>query len=145
MLNNPFFIPKRLRNPFFLSGLILLFITSCNPTKYVGPEELFLQKNKVKIDTRKLEKDDLKAIVKQKTNKKILGLLRFHLWENNRYKKDNESKIKLNVGELPVIYDSLLTDKTVKQLKLYTDKRGYFDSKVCYTSKIHKNKIRIEY
>ncbi|PCI93721.1 MAG: hypothetical protein COB15_15885 [Flavobacteriales bacterium] len=126
--------------------MVLLFLlSSCNPTKYLKPDEIFLQKNKIKVDARKIDKDDLKAIVKQKTNKKILGLFKFHLWVNNRYKEDSENRVKLNVGELPVIYDSLLTDKTVKQLKLYTDKRGYFDSKVSFTTKKRKNKIKVEY
>ena len=121
--------------------MVLLFLlSSCNPTKYLKPDEIFLQKNKIKVDARRIDKDDLKAIVKQKTNKKILGLFKFHLWVNNRYKEDSENRVKLNVGELPVIYDSLLTDKTVKQIKLYTDKRGYFDSKVSFTTKKRKTR-----
>lgn len=124
---------------------MLLFLSSCNPTKYVKPDELFLQKNKIKISTHKIGKDNVEGIVKQKPNRKILGLFRFHLGVYNLYKEESESKIKLNIGEPPVIYDSLLTEKTIKQLKLYADKRGYFDSKVTYSTKIHKNRIKVVY
>lgn len=144
MYNKPFII-KSLKHPFFIFGVLLLFLSSCNPTKHVKPDELFLQKNKIKISTRKIDKDDIEAIVKQKPNRKILGLFRFHLGVYNLYKEESESKIKLNVGEPPVIYDSLLTERTIKQLKLYADKRGYFDSKVTYSTKTIKNKIKVMY
>ncbi|MBL4592943.1 MAG: BamA/TamA family outer membrane protein [Flavobacteriales bacterium] len=105
---------------------------------------MLLQKNKLKIDTRKIDKDNLETIIKQKPNRKILGVLRFHLGVYNHWPWKN-SGFRTNVGEAPVIYDSLLTDRTVKQLKLYADKRGYFDSKVTYSTKTTKNKIKVEY
>lgn len=126
-------------------GTVLIILSSCNPTKYVKPDELFLQKSKIKIDTRKIDKDDLKAIIKQKPNRKILGLFRFHLGVHNFFKEESESKIKLNIGEAPVIYDSLLMVRSLKQLKLFADKRGYFDSEVSYTTKVHKNRIKVQY
>ncbi|OFY90696.1 MAG: hypothetical protein A3K10_14675 [Bacteroidetes bacterium RIFCSPLOWO2_12_FULL_31_6] len=124
---------------------MLFAITSCNPTKYVKPNELFLQKNNIKIDNRKIDKDELSKIIKQKPNRKILGVFRFHLGVYNLFKEDSENKIKLNIGETPVIYDSLLTEKTVKQLHLFVNNRGYFDNKITYKTKQNKNKIKIEY
>ncbi len=125
-------------------GLLLILLSGCNPTKYVKPNELFLKKNTVKIDTRKIEKDNLESLVKQKPNKKILGLLRFHLGIYNHWPWKN-GNFRENSGEAPVTYDSLLTNRTARQLKLYADKRGYFDSEVNYSTKIHKNKIKVQY
>ncbi len=143
MYNNPTII-THLKLPLIFLGIILLF-SSCNPTKYVKPNELFLKKTKVKVDTRKINQDQIETIIKQKPNRKILGLFRFHLGVNNLFKEESENKIKLNVGELPVIYDSLLTEKSVTQLKIYVNNKGYFDNQVSYKTKIHKNKIKIEY
>jgi outer membrane protein assembly factor BamA len=126
-------------------GIFIFLITSCNPTKHIPSGELFLKKNKIIIDTRKIDKDNLKSLVKQKTNKKILGIFRFHLWVDNQYKKDSDNRIKTNIGEPAVIYDSLLTARTLTQLKLYADKRGYFDSEVNFTTKKKKNKVKVEY
>jgi outer membrane protein assembly factor BamA len=123
----------------------LILSTSCNPTKQLKSGELFLEKNKIKIDTRKIEKDNIESLVKQKPNKRILGIFKFHLAVHNLYSETSENKIKESVGEPPVIYDSLLTDRTVNQLKLYADKRGYFDSEVNYTVKKKKNKVKIKY
>jgi outer membrane protein assembly factor BamA len=144
-LNYKLFYIKHLKNLFFIGGIFLFIFTGCNPTKYVKPNELFLQKSNVKIDTRKIDKDEIEAIIKQKPNKKILGLFRFHLWVHNRYKEDSESKIKLNIGEAPVIFDSLLTEKSLKQLKIYTKNRGYFDSKISFSTKENRNQIKVKY
>jgi outer membrane protein assembly factor BamA len=124
--------------------VLLILLSGCNPTKYVKPNELFLKKTNVKIDTRKIDKDNLESLVKQKPNKKILGLFRFHLGIYNNWPWKN-GNFRENSGEAPVIYDSLLTVKTAKQLKLFANKRGYFDSKVNYSTKIHNNKIKVEY
>ncbi len=144
MFNNPFII-NSLKHHFVIFGISLFILSSCNPTKYVKPDELFLQNSKVKIDNRKVNKDEIENIIKQKPNRKILGILRFHLGVHNLYKEESESKIKLNIGEKPVIYDSLLTERTAKQLKLYMNNRGYFDNEISYETQINKNKIKIEY
>jgi len=104
----------------------------------VNENELFLQKSSIKIDTRKINKDEIEAIIKQKPNKKILGLYRFHLdLLHNIINKD--------IGEAPVIYDSLLTVRSLKQLKIYTENRGYFDSKISFIKKVKRNKIKVKY
>lgn len=125
-------------------GTLLILLSGCSPTKYVKPDELFLKKQSIKVDTRKIDKDNLESLVKQKPNKKILGLFRFHLMIYNQWPWKKGS-FRENTGEAPVIHDSLLTLRTVKQLKLYADKRGYFDSEVSYTKKVRNNKINIQY
>jgi len=122
---------------------IFLFY-GCNPTKTLKPNELFLQDVKIKIDNKKIDKEELYSINKQKTNKKILGVFRFHLGAYNFF--SNKSKnLKENIGEPPVIYDSLLTDRTVKQLGLYLNNKGFFHNKVSYRTKLHKNKVKLFY
>jgi len=124
--------------------IFFLFIVGCNPTKHIKPNELFLKKNTIKIDTRKIDKDDLENIVKQKANRKILHAFRYHLGVYNFFNKKNTTDFK-NIGEPPVIYDSLLTDRTLKQLKLFVDNHGYFESEVTYKTHIKNNKIKVEY
>jgi outer membrane translocation and assembly module TamA len=138
------FILLKVTYSFLLLSLFAIFLLGCNPTKHVKPNELFLKKNTIKIDTRKIDKDELKNIVKQKSNRKILNTFRYHLGLYNFVNKKNTTNIK-DVGEPPVIYDSLLTVRTLKQLKLYVDNKGYFDSKVSFNTKIRNNKIKVEY
>ena len=108
------------------------------------PNELFLQSVKLKVDHKKINKDELFKINKQKPNKKILGLFRFHLGAYNFF--SNKSKnLKENIGEPPVIYDSLLTDRTAKQFKLYLNNKGFFHNEISHHTKIHNNKVKLIY
>lgn len=118
---------------------IFLFF-SCNPTKTLKPDELFLQSVKVKSDNKKLNTDEFYSINKQKPNKKILGVFRFHLGMYNLLHKRNK-----NFGEPPVVYDSLLTQKSLKQFGIYLNNKGYFHHSVSASTKQHGNKIKLFY
>jgi outer membrane protein assembly factor BamA len=120
---------------------VVIFLVGCNPTKHLKPNELFLQKVSIKKDNRKIDKEELSSIIKQKPNKKILNTFRYHLGIYNLVNKKNANIFK-DAGEPPVIYDSLLTNKTVKQLHLYLNNKGYYDNEVTYKTKIKKNKVK---
>jgi outer membrane protein assembly factor BamA len=122
----------------------MLILYSCNPTKHLKPDELFLKKNKVKIDTRKLDADAIEGIVKQNPNRKILNVFRYHLGIYNLINKKGATTFK-SAGEPPVAYDSTLTKRTVKEFKLYCNNKGYFDANITYDEKIKKNKVRTTY
>ena len=123
---------------------MILFITSCNPTKHLKPDEFFLKSTSLKKDNRKVATEDLTGIVKQDPNKKILNIFRFHLGVYNFRNKKNASRLR-DVGEPPVIYDPLLTQKSVKQIHLFLNNKGYYDNEVTYEEKFHKNKVKVKY
>ena len=134
-------ILNRWNNFFLIFGLIFLFY-GCNPTKTLKDNEEFLQSNKVNIDNVKINKDEVINIIKQKPNKKILGVFRFHLGVYNFFSNKKASKIRENVGEPPVIYDSLLTERSIKQIELYLDNKGFFQHQVSTEKTVHKNKVK---
>lgn len=124
---------------------LAIFLFACNPTKHLKPNELFLQKSSVKVDNRKIDKDELENYVKQKHNKKILGIFRFHLGVYNIANKRN-SFVKKNVGEAPVVYDSLLTQRSANQISLYLNSKGYFENKVTYkVTHVSEKKVKVKY
>ena len=127
-----------------LTSCFVAFIFACNPTKHLKPDELFLQNSTIKIDTRKVDKDELKSYLKQKPNRKILGVFRYHLGVFNAFNKKGVSDFR-QIGEAPVVYDSLVTAKSATQLGLYLKSKSYFDNNVTYTTKIHKNKVKVKY
>tara|TARA_R110001592_G_C13163072_1_gene749103 strand:- start:35 stop:2218 length:2184 start_codon:yes stop_codon:yes gene_type:complete len=103
-----------------------------------------LQKVKITTYNKKIDKEELYRINKQKPNKKILGLFRFHLGAYNLFYKRVEN-FKNTIGEPPVIYDSTLTSSSAKQIGLYLNNRGYFHNNVTYATKTRKNKIKLYY
>lgn len=126
---------------------IFLFVTSCNPTKYVPEGESLLNENEILINKEGIKKTDLLPYVKQVPNKRIFGA-RFHL---GLYNLSNLNKQKWphnwlrNIGEEPVIYDTYLTKKSKEQIQSYVFSKGYFDGKVTDTVKTANKKSDVSY
>ncbi len=113
-------------------------IVSCKSYKDLKEGEYLV--NKVKIEFKKdrnnksenrqeyVKMEDLQKIVKQKPNKKLFGV--FNL-STNLYaygnRKDNWFRRWVKkMGDEPVILDLIKTENSIKQLKLYLVKNGYF-------------------
>jgi len=127
--------------------LVFLFITSCNPTKYVPDGESLLNENYISVNKEGIKKSDLVPYIKQVPNKRIFGS-RFHL---GLYNLSNINKTKWphswlrNIGEEPVIYDSFATTKTREQIKSYVTSKGYFDGLVTDTVETADRKSDVYY
>lgn len=117
---------------FFLFALPLIFF-SCNPARKIAEGSYLLTKTKIHNDNRSISEDELKAILKQQPNRKILGVMRFHLRVYNFANRGKERQWKIwlkSVGEEPVVLDSALTEKSSRQLNLFLKNKGYFNSVV---------------
>ena len=167
MIIQPFYIR------FFLFAALPLLFFSCNPTRKLKDGEHFLVSNYVVDKDTKLEKKDMESFIKQKPNRKIFGILRFHLWLHNmvneqrlaqkqisqskKLERKNAKRIAkgkkpiaggrqligewlLEIGEAPVIYDSILAKKSATQIKLYLNSKGYFISSVTDSVYLKHNK-----
>ena len=125
------------------------FILACNPTKTLTEGQYLVNKNTIKIDNKNISTDDINGYIKQKPNRRILGLFRFHLGLYN-YATIGKKITKLDsffirIGEPPVILDTLLTNKSVKQIKLYLNSKGYFNSVVSKNIVYREKKAHIKY
>jgi outer membrane protein assembly factor BamA len=129
----------------------LLQLFSCRPTKYVPDNEYLLKKNEIEFEektTKKtLKKDELEKHIRQKPNKKILGL-KFHLWLYNlsNIDKDNKfNKLLRKLGEPPVIYDKYTKNKTEKRLTQYLRNKGYHLAEVDDSVRFKNKKAFVMY
>jgi len=119
----------------FTFYFLLLFISSCNPTKYVPKGESLLNENHINVNKEGIKKSDLIPYIKQNPNKKIFGT-RFYL---GLYNLSNISKEKWphnwlrNIGEAPVIFDPFAVTQTKNNIKSFINSRGYFDGQVTDT------------
>jgi len=129
----------------------MLCCLSCRNTKQLVDKEFLLNKNSIKVDNSKVNSEDLSSYIKQKPNRKILGLFRFHLTVYSIGNKGKENRIKKwmknTIGEAPVILDTFLTDKSVKQMILYLNNKGYFTAKVSrsFVYNTRKKKVQVIY
>ena len=126
----------------------LAFIfSSCSTTKYVPENEYLLKKFKIKGTEHLVNEEEMEEFVRQKPNKKILGF-KFYLSLYNLSKKDKDNGFNnylRTIGEEPVIYDPLLTDKTAGQLRLYLQNKGFYDAEVKDTVTFDNQKAVVTY
>jgi len=148
---NIFYNPRYQDTIHILSKLTILVcflvLIGCSPTKYVPEDEYLLNKYNIEYQNRNIKKDDLNKVIKQKPNKRILGL-KFHLSLHNMAKKDKDTRISRwlrTIGEEPVIYDEFQKDKSSEQLKEVLSQKGYFNANVEDKVTLRKKKARVSY
>jgi len=137
----------RILRHFILPALLIIVISSCNPTKYVPKGESLLVENRIIINNDSLKKSEIFPLIKQKPNKRILGV-RFHLglYDLSNINKDRWPHNWLrNIGEEPVIFDPFSTSKSKDQIKTYISSKGYFDGKVTDTIETANRRSKVYY
>ncbi len=130
-----------------LGYIIITLVAGCSATKFVPADKELLKQNKVILNEIHMDKELLLPYMKQKANKKILGLNMHLAMYNLSSSKRNGwlSRWLKTIGEEPVIYDPFLKQKTTKQLQLYFINKGYRDAIVKDTVFRKKQKVRICY
>lgn len=131
-----------------------LLLVGCDPTKRIPAGYYLLKQNSVHSTTPSVEPDELLGIVKQKPNKRILGipfyLALYNLSDpqvayarriakdsacvqrniqrvaNGRREKRCDRSTRERNSEPPVILDTLLTERSTEQIRLYLNKEGWF-------------------
>ena len=87
--------------------------------------------------------------LRQTPNHKVLGVARLQLGDYNLSGSDSTGRFNRwlrKIGEEPVIFDSLLTDQSARQLKLALINSGYNDAEVEYEAVSSKDrKIDVTY
>ena len=120
---------------------VITILTGCSSTRHLEEGQYLLNKSTIKTDHRELH-EEMMTILKQKPNRKILGVFRFHLGiyslanhgRSTRFKR----WIKNTIGEAPVILDTLLTKRSSDQLLIYMQNHGYFNAEVIDSIKYRK-------
>lgn len=118
--------------------LMTLLVTSCKSTKLVGEDEYMLNQLSITCDNPQIDEGDLDASMKQKPNRKTLGIFKFHLWTYNiTHPKDTSkhppkfvTRIGEVVGEPPVIYKNSLHYKSRRNLENYLQNKGYYQASI---------------
>lgn len=127
---------------------LISILSACSPTRYVGKDEYLLNRVKVKMEDKNVNASELKKTIRQRPNTRILGVARFHLGLYNLSGRDENKRLNKwlrSIGEAPVIYSPFLTDRSVTQLKLYLNNKGYYDAEVTDSVWMKKKKAYVNY
>lgn len=132
--------------PLFLG---LLFIASCSTTKFVPDDKYLLESVDIKVQPKKVKKEELEDYLQQLPNRKILNSYKFHLRVYNFSKRGRQGRFRQwterVIGEPPVIYDQYLTDKTKSQFIQFLENKGYYHASVQDSIDIRKKKLYLLY
>ena len=126
---------------------MVLLGTSCSPTRHLAEGEYLLDRTVIDLRSKDIDKAELQAYQKQTPNKTILGI-KFHLFLYNLSKPDRTRGIGgwlKRIGEEPVIWNPVLTERTTDQFKRYLETKGYYQCEVTDSVKLVKGRAEIEY
>lgn len=121
----------------------------CKPTRLLSDDQYLLQKNKIVLDGKSIDKRELEGYYRQKPNKRTLVLFKLPLAAYNFSRLGKERKWKnwlgRVVGEEPSIYDSLLVDRTSQQFKRYLYNEAYYNAEVSQMVKLKRQRAKVTY
>ena len=126
-----------------------IILCGCSPSKRLEKGKYLLNANYIRTSNYKLSRDELNSYIKPKPNRKILGVLKFNytVYRLANKGKENRSKkwLKTTLGEPPVLLDTTLIKNSVKQLRLYLNSKGYFNSSIKSTIRYKRQKANVTY
>lgn len=129
--------------------LFCLLQTSCRTTRHVPDGSYLLRKNSIKITERRtVTADDVTPYIRQRPNRTSLLNMKFHLWQYNLSSDDTTKWINRRLrswGEPPVLFDSLLVEKSVDNIQGYMRQRGFYYADVMDTVIYRKKKAEVIY
>ena len=108
-------------------------------------EQYLLSKNIIVQNNRKIKNKEPYALIKQKPNKKIFGLIPIFLNIYNLAPKIDKDHYFKKIGESPTIFNYRLTKKSANQIELYFKNKGYLDASVSYEIEKKKHKANVIY
>ena len=120
---------------------------SCRPARHLPDESYLLDNYRIDYPDNDIDRNELRTFVRQKPNKRILGLM-FHLWLHNIANPEKERwphNWLRRIGEEPVIYDPFVTGRSSTQIRQYLRNKGYYNAEVDDTVHLRRGRARVTY
>lgn len=125
-----------------LIAFVLLF-PGCSASKFIPEGKFLLDDAEIKSDTKGINPDKLNAYIRQKGNSKWFSLFKIPLGAYSLSGKDSTkwlNKKLRDLGEQPVLFDSVQADMTCRDLEGVLNGLGYMRAKVDYKLDFKKKK-----
>jgi len=130
---------------YMLGGWLL---SACSATKFVPDGEYMLRKVQVVSDDVSFNASSLEPYVRQKANSKWFSLFKIPLGTYALAGTDTTrwlNRTLMNIGEAPVLYDTLAARLTCDDLRRALQNQGYLDAGVVVDTVIRGKKLKATY
>lgn len=130
---------------FILSGVL---VCACSSTKFVQENEYLLEGVEIKSDTKDFDADILEPYVRQKGNSKWFSTFKIPLGTYSLSGADTTKWINRtlrNLGEEPVIYDTVQARLSCEDLRMAMYNMGYMNATVDLKTKVRGRKLNAIY
>lgn len=108
---------------------LFILLLSCSTTRYLQENEYLLNKMEMKVLGEKIHTSPLEDFIRQKPNSNFLFIPKLGLKIYSLSGKDSSraiNRILKKIGSPPVVYDSLLTEQSIRQLEQELTNLGIF-------------------
>ena len=129
-----------------LTALILL--TACSATKFISDGDYLLDQVEVKSAQKDFNVSLLEPYVRQKANSKWFSLFKIPLATYSLSGTDTIRWINRtlkNIGEAPVVYDTVMAERSCEALRSAMSNMGYLHSEVELQTRRKGKKVRVTY
>lgn len=130
-----------------VSNILVLFIGmlwlyGCSPTRNIPDGSYLLQKTDYKITKGKIKQHNIPAYIAQKPNKSIFFIKFYALAYDfgTRFRDSSwiNRQLTQNIGEKPVIYDSMKVTESGRNIKKHLNNLGFYNSSIYVKIKTKK-------
>ncbi|MCE5174563.1 MAG: BamA/TamA family outer membrane protein [Bacteroidales bacterium] len=136
------------RSVFLFVPIFMLLFGACNSLKYVPKDQYLLDKVSIYTGKGTINNSDLSAYISQEPNKRFLGIGKLDLFWYDLSGSDTSkwmNRTLRKLGNPPVIYDSLQTERSRAAMENLLISKGYFDANVDRVVEIRKRKAHVKY
>lgn len=125
-----------------------MLLSGCSSTKFVPQGETLLKGVKIKSESKDVDVNTLAPYLSQRPNSKWFSVFKIPLGIYDMSGRDSTkwgNRVLRRLGEAPVIYDSLKTQKSCNDMALALRNMGYMQAQVTHSVTKKKKKSQVTY
>lgn len=133
-----------------MAAATVAMICSCSETKYVPEGQYLLNRVEVKSEGgyRDVKAANLKSYVRQRSNTRWFSTMKLPLATYSLSGRDSSqwlNRVLKNIGEAPIVYDTLSTRRSMEDLQMRLQNMGYLRTTIEVVTKAKKRKMDVIY
>ena len=131
-----------------ISILVCVFLSGCSVNRFIPEDKYMLNHVSIRSDNKELKTAPLTGYVAQHPNNKWFSLVKVPLYIYSLSGRDSTKRFNRfirRLGEPPVIYDSILSQKTRLNIQNAVQNMGYLNAEVKLLEVSNKNRVGIRY